>query len=544
MYKVIIVEDEMLVRVGLRNSVDWSKFGMEVVADLHDGQAAWDYCQNQGYPDLMITDIRMPRMDGMELISNIRRQDKTIKIVVLTCLEEFGLVRQAMSLGVSHYILKLTMTEEEIEEILGGIAAELQARERGGPPQNEGSLVPGNLDLIKEKVIKDFLFYGIYSVSEFEKFVEQSGIRLTPHRMVACTMEVDHYAGIRRKLRDDQGHLIRLTVLNILHEITNSCQRGETICLNETRYLLLFSFEDIISERSLMQELHAVLGTVQEAMVSCFTESGSVSFGISSVQSGFSSLRKMYAESGRALERKFYAGPGQRHTDFDPLELNLIRTQVEEIRQYAPLRNLLSPMRVREYDEYWDGLLDGVTNAKPAVRILLYQLIQWVSSHLYDDHQNEKTLLLSKTEMLDECGTLPEMLRHVHAYFIEAAEQAQTHLQMSNEITKAIQYIKHNYPRNISLQQVADHVNLSSGYLSNLFKKELQVTFVEYLNLYRIERAKELLAHTTMKSYDIAVQVGFSPEYTYFSKVFKKVTGLNPNEYRKQWVSGGSWEGL
>ena len=398
--------------------------------------------------------------------------------------------------------------------------------------------------MIKEKVIKDFLFYGIYSVSEFEKFVEQSGIRLAPHRMVACTMEIDHYAGIRRKLRDDQGHLIRMTVQNILHEITSSSQRGESICLDETRYLLLFSFEDIISERTVIQELHAILGAVQEAMVSCFAGSGSVSIGISSVQSGFSSLRKMYAESGRALERKFYAGPGQRHTSFDPIELNVIRAQVEEIRQYAPLRNLLSPMRLQEYDDCWEGFMEAITDTRAAVRIRLYQFIQWVSSHLYDDHQNEKTLLLSKTEALDECGTLPEMLRHVHAYLIEAAEQAQTHLQMSSEITKAIQYIKHNYPQNISLQQVASHVNLSSGYLSNLFKKELQVTFVEYLNLYRIERAKELLAQTSMKSYDIAVQVGFSPEYTYFSKVFKKVTGLNPNEYRKQWVSGGSREGL
>src|SRR5690606_2230358 len=107
------------------------------------------------------------------------------------------------------------------------------------------------------------------------------------------------------------------------------------------------------------------------------------------------------------------------------------------------------------------------------------------------------------------------------------------------------QYIKQNYKENISLQQVAEHVNLSFSYVSNLFKKELQITFIDYLNRYRVERAKELLTGTQMKSYDIANQVGFSPEYTYFSKVFKKVTGLNPNEYRRQWLSGtrGSDEG-
>lgn len=130
MYKVMIVEDEMLVRVGLRSSVDWSKYGMEVAADLPDGQAAWDYYLKEK-PDIVITDIRMPRMDGMELIGKIREADKETRIVVLSCLEEFDLARRAMSLGVSHYILKLTMTEAEIGACSRTCAAAWKSRARG-----------------------------------------------------------------------------------------------------------------------------------------------------------------------------------------------------------------------------------------------------------------------------------------------------------------------------------------------------------------------------------------------------------------------------
>ena len=86
MYRVVIVEDEMLVRIGLKNSVDWSKYKMKVVADFSDGQTAWEYCRKEK-PDILITDIRMPRMDGMELISHIRQQNQTTRIVVLSCLE-------------------------------------------------------------------------------------------------------------------------------------------------------------------------------------------------------------------------------------------------------------------------------------------------------------------------------------------------------------------------------------------------------------------------------------------------------------------------
>jgi len=536
MYKVIIVEDEMLVRLGLRNSVEWRNFNMEVVADLSDGQAAWDYCQKEGFPDLIITDIRMPKMDGMELIANIRKQTKAARIVVLTCLEEFELVRQAMSLGVSNYILKLTMTEEEIGSVLEGMRMELDALGNPGHTQGARQLVPDNMDLIMEKYIKDFLFYGIYSAEEFEKFVVQSGIRLLPVRMVVCTLELDSYFELKHKFRDEQGHLIKMTILNILMEITNSFNRGQAAYLDETHYILLFSFDDLISEQSIMQEIHNILGSIQAAIHTYFN--GSVSIGISGVQSGYTALRKMYFESMRALDKKFFTGPGQKHTNNDSLDLSKIYVQVEKIREYPPLREMLSPMKEKEYDEFITSFASALSESRKTIRIILYQFIQWINTNLYDDQHNERVLLFNITETLEQCDSLPEMLDKVASYLNVVVEQSRTNMHMSGEISKAIKFIKQNYDQNISLQQVADHVNLSFGYLSNLFKKELQITFVEYLNCYRIEQAKELLTRTHLKSYDIAVKVGFSPEYTYFSKVFKKMTGLNPNEYRRQYLTG------
>src|SRR5690606_13059923 len=170
---------------------DWGTFNMEVVADLPNGQAALDYCRDNGPVDLIITDIKMPRMDGMELISTIRKHNKSTKIVILSCLEEFEYIRQAMSLGVSNYILKLTMTEEEITEVLHGVKVDLDAQK--GPSlisKDQAGLIPVPIpiDLIKEKYMKDFLLNGIYSADEFEKFVIQSNIRLSSSRLVACTM--------------------------------------------------------------------------------------------------------------------------------------------------------------------------------------------------------------------------------------------------------------------------------------------------------------------------------------------------------------------
>jgi two-component system response regulator YesN len=534
MYKVMIVEDEMLVRIGLKNSVDWSQYGMEVVADLPDGQAAWDFYRKEK-PDLIVTDIRMPKMDGMQLIENVRREDEETRIVVLSCLEEFELARKAMSLGVSNYILKLTMTEEEIGSVLDGVRKQLD--QQGGSSESASSAsYPSNLELIKEKMLKDFLFYGIFSPEEFESFAAQSGMRLTPARMVVCELEVDRYPLLREKFKDEHGHLIKMTLLNILEEIASARKRGEIFHLDEKHYLLLLSFEDVVSEQAIMQETKALLGHIQEAIRTCFN--GSVSFGVSGIRPGFKSLPKLYAEAHKALRNKFLSGVAHLHQAGQPPDSAGVRQRIAQLRGYEPLLALLSPMKRKEFEEYLDFLENSLASGRKSVEVLLFQFVQWAGTSLYDDIQNEKTLLLSATEQLEACDTLADMLDQVADYFARIVEQTLGRLTISGEITKAIQFIKQHYKDNISLQTVADHVGLSFSYLSNLFKKELQITFIDYLNRYRIERAKELLTGTQMKSYDIAVEVGFSPEYTYFSKVFKKVTGLNPNDYRRQWLSG------
>ncbi|WP_322922458.1 response regulator [Paenibacillus campi] len=540
MYNVMIVEDEMLVRIGLKNSVDWSRFGMQVIADLPDGQSALE-AYDKDKPDVIITDIRMPRMDGMELISRIREQDRQTRIIVLSCLEEFELARRAMSLGVSGYILKLTMTEDEIATTLNSVRHELdeQRQERTVVSTADSAAVPSaSLELVKEKVLKDFLLYGIYSAGEFEQFVRQSGLRLAPARLAVCVVELDQYARLRDKFRDEHGHLIKMTILNMLDEMTTSFERGEGFYMNRTHYLLILSFEDMHSEQQIRQQLRLIARQVQAAVYGCF--GGSVSVGISKIDSAYKNLSSLYHEAQQALRHKLLTGGGLLHEPDERLDLVPLERALEQLRDHSPVKALLSLLKQERYSDYIRLLSERLHEDPATMQPLLFQFVQWISTSLYEQHQNEKLLLLDITAELERCDTLPDMLAQVHNYFVRVAEYAHSLLHMSHEIARAIQYIKHNYAQNISLQQVAEHVSLSFGYLSNLFKKELQITFVDYLNRYRIERAKELLIGTNMKSYDIAVQVGFSPEYTYFSKVFKKVTGLNPNEYRRQSLKGGA----
>ncbi|WP_342556032.1 response regulator [Paenibacillus sp. FSL R7-0652] len=531
MYKVMIVEDEMLVRIGLKNSVEWSRFGLEVTADFPDGLAAWDYYEREK-PDVVITDISMPRMDGMELISNIRRQDKHTRVVVLSCLEEFELARKALKLDVSSYILKLTMTEEEIEQVLTGVREELdQQQSHVNIVQRTTASASPDIELVKEKMFKDFMFYQIFSTDEFSRFVTELGLRLSPVRLVVCVMEVDHYFSLKERFRDEHGHLVKMSMLNILSEIMSGYKRGEAVQINDRHYAIVLHFADMLSEQAIVQEIRQLLEHIQDTIRHYFN--CTVSFGISSVNGGYDSLPRQYAEAQRALQRKFIVGPGQQHQGTGRADRTGVLARVERIRNHNDIRELLPQLKQREYDEFLDEIECGMCEDRKTLEITVYQFVQWINTNVYD-HNNEKTLLLSMTEKLENCDTMPDMLDQVLTYMNTLVDLVRKRLQMSDEITRAIEYIKRHYTENISLQMVADYVGLSPGYLSNLFRKELQITYIDYVNRYRIERAKELLAQNQLRSSDVPALVGFSPEYTYFSKVFKKITGLNPNEYRRQ----------
>ena len=125
MLRVIIVEDEHFVRIGIKNSVPWEKYGMQVVCDAENGRQALEQYQ-KWKPDVIITDLKMPVMNGIELMKAVRAEDKRARFIILTCLDEFGMVQEAIRLGASAYILKLTSEQEEIEAALEKVRAELE----------------------------------------------------------------------------------------------------------------------------------------------------------------------------------------------------------------------------------------------------------------------------------------------------------------------------------------------------------------------------------------------------------------------------------
>jgi two-component system response regulator YesN len=413
MIKVLIVEDEMLVRIGLKSSIDWAKLDMQIIGDVSNGQSAWEVYEQEA-PDLILTDIKMPIMDGIQLIKKIREQDSNTKIIILTCYEEFDMVRKALTLGVSDYILKLKMSTEEMESVLIRVGDEIKKLNLNKTTSNEDFI---NVDLKKEDYIKDYMVYRLYSDKELERLINNQQLRIKPQKLIMCLMKFEQYKSSQNKLIHEQEIVMRQTVLNIINELLSKYQRGEIVYDVDNIYMIIFSFWDLRVETEIHELLQNILIQINNLMKTYINNT--VIFGISGIYNSYPSLREMYKECKVALEQK-------------------------------PQTN------------------------------------------------NEKYL--------------------------------------SKEIVEAIKFIEQNYNTDITLQQVAELVEMSPNYLSTLFKKDLQLSFVEFINQCRVDKAKEMLLNTHMKSYEVAQSVGFMDE-SYFSRIFKKFTDTSPKEFRKQRIS-------
>ena len=397
--KVLIVEDEVLVRYGLKSAIDWKKLDMEIIGDAANGKQALEiYEKNR--PDIILTDIKMPIMDGLEMISNIREKDQDTQIVILTCYEEFIYLQSAMRLGVCDYISKLKMRPVEIEAAMTKIKAQLDRKEAKieSSPQNE---------LLKEEVITQYMFYHQIPGETFRSKMEKLNLAIEEKNLILCRLALHKYEDAQKRMNDSQGRLTSFMVKNIVGDVVDSYGKGELIQEKDHYFLLLMNMKDD-SEESFIR-LDVMLRKISQALKELLDVQAVWS--VSSIGQSWKELYEMYQECCRKME--------------------------EETRQ------------------------------------------------------------------------------------------------LSVEIDKAVKYIKEHLNEKLTLAQVAEQIKLSPNYLSSLFKKELQVSFVDYITECRVEKAKDLLMHTDMKTCEVAESTGFSDE-SYFSKTFKKITGKRPSAFRKR----------
>lgn len=528
MYKVLIAEDEMWVRLGLKNSINWEKLGMFVAGDVANGMEAWEHYQKEK-PDIVITDIRMPEMDGMELIERIRMHDGSTKIIILTCLEDFALLQTAIRQGVSDFILKLTMDSDQMVSVLNKIKQELD-----GQRTDSSKHLLRNMDVLKENLFKNYLFQNRYSHEEFLEYILEYKLMLDPRNIRICLMDIHHYHRLKKRFGDERGELLRMSMLNVLQEILRDYGNGEVCHDADNRYLFLLSFGNPDSAHEQFLEMHQLLDHIRRVMRSYFNIT--VTFAISGIANGLYPLREMYRECLHAMSYKLYVNADHLISG----DANLKFQAIEKVRTTLKgLADVLSPhgeQLTKEFERWVERSKERPFphSREDSVRDLNYLFHRLSLRVPYPTHETGD-VVAQYTLRLESCETWDEMMELSEAFFQALIQTKQ--VPMSRKVAEVVTYMNKQYRSELTLQSVAAIVSISPNYLSALLKKELDVNFSEYLIHIRMEKAKRLLLESDLLSYEIADQVGFT-DYSHFSRTFKKLTGIGPREFRNRWDKG------
>lgn len=534
--KVFLVEDEMVIRRGIKNSIDWEKEGYIFCGEASDGELAYPMIIKEK-PDILITDIRMPFMDGLELCKLVKKELPNIKILILSGYDEFDYAKEAIRLGVTEYLLK-PISSGKLLEALNGVSESIR-REK-----EDKDLVRKYMEEMREN-----------TEHEKQKFFEQmiaGNLSMADALETGKKYEMNLSAGMYNLLlfrftlgkeNRKSGELLgeaeyAIEKLTERLEYVFEFQRG----VEGWAFLLMADNEEQMSER--VKELSKDLEEIMKnySTIAYFG-------GIGQPVARLRELEESFREAERALAARF------------TMELNRI-ISVEDIRmaqnvdtlddieitsfgEIEKTRTMLEKFLNNGAEDEIDEFVDVYINELPEENLKSVLMRQYIIMDAYivmmsfcEKIEGIEGEMQAQSEELKNSMKTIQTLEEIKNYIrmllkkIIGVRDTISGRRYSDIIEIAKDQIRKTYMSDeISLNTIAAEVGMSTSYFSSIFSKEMGKTFVEYLTEIRMDRAKELLMCSSMKTSEIGYEVGYKDPH-YFSYIFKKTQNCTPKEFR------------
>lgn len=534
--KVFLVEDEMVIRRGIKNSIDWEKEGYIFCGEASDGELAYPMIIKEK-PDILITDIRMPFMDGLELCKLVKKELPNIKILILSGYDEFDYAKEAIRLGVTEYLLK-PISSGKLLEALNWVSESIRRKKK-----------------IKDLVRKYMEEMRENTEHEKQKFFEQmiaGNLSMADALETGKKYEMNLSAGMYNLLlfrftlgeeNRKSGELLgeaeyAIEKLTERLEYVFEFQRG----VEGWAFLLMADNEEQMSER--VKELSKDLEEIMKnySTIAYFG-------GIGQPVARLRELEESFREAERALAARF------------TMELNRI-ISVEDIRmaqnvdtlddieitsfgEIEKTRTMLEKFLNNGAEDEIDEFVDVYINELPEENLKSVLMRQYIIMDAYivmmsfcEKIEGIEGEMQAQSEELKNSMKTIQTLEEIKNYIrmllkkIIGVRDTISGRRYSDIIEIAKDQIRKTYMSDeISLNTIAAEVGMSPSYFSSIFSKEMGKTFVEYLTEIRMDRAKELLMCSSMKTSEIGYEVGYKDPH-YFSYIFKKTQNCTPKEFR------------
>ena len=529
----MMVDDEDTVRKRVINNIDFSEFGMELVCEAENGSEAYEMFLAHE-PDVVITDIKMPFMDGLELSEKILNDYPYTKIIILTGFDEFEFAKKSIEIHIMKYILKpvsmkelvkiLRDTKEKIDEEID----ERRSLERLKEHYDQ------SFPLMRQKFLEG-LIQGEYTDETINKWLLYYHVPIEGNMFNVSVVQIDGFYADKIVKRSSEIELRKIALLDMVNEISRRYEIGAYFLYND--YVVIINSMETKDEQEFLQRTISTMDKLRQG-IGRFLDF-TVTIGIGYVIKDKTQMKSSYKSAMNAQDYKLALGQNQVIYINDMEPNNMMSLDFSDLEE-STIKRLLKTGSKEKYTTYINKLFEKmVVNIQKSDDMRIY-ILELVTTHMKTAKETGCAINTN-----DEGTDLNEILEHIeNINFVKSTilingykiieGVSSTRVDSSKSLAaEAMKYVKLNYTNwELNVESISAYLHYSPNYFSSVFKKETGIAFMKYLLDIRLEKAKELLQTTNMKNFEIAVEIGFSSA-NYFSFCFKKELGISPSQFKK-----------
>lgn len=531
LYRIMLVDDEEEVRKAIIRNMDWEKLGFTVVGDAENGEDALEKLE-QWEPDVVITDIRMPYMDGLTLTARIREKYPSMKILIFSGYDDFEYAKQAIKLNVTEYILK-PVNSEELSVILKRIRVSLdeEIEQRRNIDSLRSSYL-GSLPILRELFLNN-LVHGTVDMETAAVRFEEYGISiLDARKWLAAVIHVGQVEQIETKELSMHQELIPISVRGLVEDCLQTYCRC-TIFTSPEGITVIAAIDENNTQTGLINLFHDICKESRRVL-----EVG-ITIGVGHSCDRLQDIGEAYRSAVDALGYRAIVGEGKTIyiNDVEPVSRGKLRLDAKDEEELTAAIKFGSAQTI-------DGILRRLSVCMEDVKVHARQYQLYMLSIANCLFRLMQQYDLDMNEMFDSKEQYEDMLAGICkreefadriipvACRMNEAMNRERDNTTRRVMDQAKEYIREHYAKpELSVEMLCRYLHMSPAYFSTVFKKETGQSYVNYLTEVRLKKAVELLNETDDKTYMIAQKVGYQ-EQNYFSYVFKKKYGVSPTKYR------------
>ena len=530
MYSVMIVDDEPIIRKGLKKIINWEEYDFNIVCEARDGEEALELLKEYSI-DFIISDIKMQKITGIELLRKIRENGLDTLVLLLSGYDEFTYAQEGIRLGAFDYILK-PLDAQKLKNILNNAYDKLAMKEKKDHEYNVNKIISG------EKILYDLLRGK--NLMLMDEYISQYNLPLIKGKVQVAIVEINEIIISSEDLTEnDEWNYLNNEVNELIEKELKKSDIEHFSVLDGDfgkRIILVQTDKNIeISDfnQSFIEVLKEILKTSSEKYQI------KLNIGVGNAYNQLYSIYKSYLNAKEALKYKYVLGTNKL------IQLD----ELAEIRK----KNFVYP--IEKEKALINSILIGKEDSSSILRELVSEIASMLNSDIFSINiaftqvvDNIYNNVLKKYSFLEDVYDLSQII-NIGFLGVETLEDIEKQLmdnisklidiineynlnQSDNIVQKACEYVLNHIDEDIALSSIANNLNISKNYLCSIFKQQTGENFLEYATKAKMERAKILLKKHDYKVYEVSDLLGYK-ETSYFSKLFKKHTGYTPAEYKK-----------